>query len=80
VKGEKPMYDGEIKPGMRFLWEPRNSRAWADIEVTRIREGTIEPIVFAVVHDGAGERGMEYVNHMSRFREAVEIKHIKHSK
>jgi hypothetical protein len=68
------MYDGEIKPGMRFLWEPSKSHAPADIEVTRILEGSIEPIVFSVVREGAGERGMEYVNHMSRFRKAVELK------
>jgi hypothetical protein len=57
-------YDGPIKPGLRFIWEPGKPHAHELIEVVRLNEAG--DMVQNIAVDGS-----MYWNDVSRFREAV---------
>jgi hypothetical protein len=57
-------YDGPIKPGLRFIWEPGKPHAHELIEVVRVSD-TGDMVRSRAVG------GIEYWNDVSRFRESV---------
>lgn len=58
-------YNGQIKPGMRFIWNPGGTEQ--KCRVTRVTTGGDEPLVWCV--DVAG--GPEFYNEESHFRAMV---------
>lgn len=43
----EPWYNGPIKPGMKFIWNP-DSRTPQPCRITRITAGDVEPMVWSV--------------------------------
>jgi hypothetical protein len=65
-----PPYKGPIEPGMRFIWEPTNSYARAEVEVLKLGNTFNEPSVLTRGGRGLYRQGDEYWNTEERFREA----------
>jgi hypothetical protein len=63
-------YDGPIRVGMRFVWEPNKDHARERVEVTRVFTNADDEIwVFSRKLDGSDPA--EHGNEADRFREAV---------
>ena len=78
VEVNRPLYSGEIKPGMCFTWM-RGTPGECLIKVKRIStDCPDDPWVYARVLLAADKRidGKEYGNETSRFREAVELEKV----